>query len=198
MVSLAVRTLNRWLGDESWARERLAAHAGCSFAIDVGPSSHRFTIAAGGTLADDPAAAGRPDVRLALPVLAVPSFLADPGRWGEFVTADGDSALATTLRELATILPWLVEADFAHALGPIAGRRVADAGRVALAWPGHVAERLLANAGNYARDESQLLAHPTEQREFTGQVGELSARAAAIESRIDRLEETRRHGDERA
>src|SRR5574337_1290017 len=128
-MSLAARTLNRWLESEPWARERLAAHAGTSFAIDVGPSEHRFAIAADGTLADGTLAVGTladetsaptpPDLRLRLSPLAVPAFLADPARWDEFVAAEGDVALAGTLRQLAPTLPWLVEADFARMLGPI-------------------------------------------------------------------------------
>ncbi|HEX8739507.1 MAG TPA: hypothetical protein VF925_05140 [Casimicrobiaceae bacterium] len=208
-MSLAARTLNRWLEDEPWARERLAAHAGRSFAIDVGPSESRFAIAADGTLADAPSPATSPttppatsptpspDLRLRLSPLAVPAFLANPARWGEFVTAEGDVALADTLRELAPTLPWLVEADFARTLGPIAGKRIADAGRSALGVPGHVAERLIANAGSWARDEAQLLAHPARLRELAAEIDALSGRAAAIETRIARLEGKPDRSDER-
>lgn len=201
-MSLAARTLNRWLESEPWARERLAAHAGRRFAIDVGPSENRFAIAADGmladgTLADETSPPAPPDLRLRLSPLAVPAFLADPARWDEFVTAEGDVALAGTLRELAPTLPWLVEADFARTLGPIAGKRVADAGRNALGMPGHVAERLIANAGSWARDEAQLLAHPAELRELAADIDALSGRAAAIESRIARLEGKPDRSDER-
>lgn len=201
-MSLAARTLNRWLESEPWARERLAAHAGRSFAIDVGPSEHRFAIAADGTLAvgtlaDETSAPTPPDLRLRLSPLAVPAFLADPARWDEFVRAEGDLALAGTLRELAPTLPWLVEADFARTLGPIAGKRVADAGRSALGMPSHVTERLIANAGSWARDEAQLLAHPAELRELAADIDALSGRAAAIESRIARLEGKPDRSDER-
>ena len=196
-MSLAARTLNRWLESEPWARERLAAHAGKSFAVDVGPSQSRFTIAADGTLADEPSAATMPDLNLRLSPLAVPAFLADPARWDEFVTTEGDLALAGALRELAPTLPWLVEADFARALGPIAGKRVADAGRSALGMPSHVAERLIANAGSWARDEAQLLAHPAGLRELAAEIDALSGRAAAIESRIARLEGKPDRSDER-
>ncbi|MGH8801111.1 MAG: hypothetical protein ACREX6_02290, partial [Casimicrobiaceae bacterium] len=130
--------------------------------------------------------------------LAVPAFLADPRRWDEFVTADGDTALAGTLEELAVTLPWFVEKAFAHALGPIAGKRMADAGRSALGVPGYVASRLLASAGRYARDESQVLAHPVELDTFAGEVETVSTHAAAIEALVDGLEATRRGDPHRA
>lgn len=192
-MSLAVHTLNRWLRSEAWARERLAAHGGRSFSIDVGPSRSRFTIAADGTVVDEAVDAAT-DLELTLSPLAVPALLAEPGRWDELVTSVGDPALAATLRELATTLPWVVEAAFADALGPVVGKRLADAGKVALGIPGHVAERLVAGAGSYARDEAGLLAHPARLRELATEVDALSGRAASLESRIAGLEGTRDRG----
>ena len=86
-----------------------------------------------------PACRRPPDLTLTLSPLGVPSLLANPARWGEFVTADGDAALAATLQELAQTLPWFVERAFASALGPILGQRVADAGRRLLAFPEYAA-----------------------------------------------------------
>lgn len=195
-MSIAIRTLNRWLEREHWARERLAAHKGRSFAIDVGPSHTRFTIAADGTV-EDGSEEGSPNLVLTLSPLATPALLADPSRWDELIGAEGDLTLAATLRELATTLPWVVEAAFAHALGPIVGKRLADAGKVALGMPGHVAERLVAGAGSFARDETGLLAHPTRLRELVSEVDALSGRVASLDSRIAGLEGTRDRGTPR-
>lgn len=197
-MRLADRALNRLLAGEPWARQRLAAHAGRRFTLEVGPARQAFTIAADGALTDEPSADSPPDLRLRLSALAVPAFLADPRRWDELVTADGDTTLAGTLKDLATTLPWFVERAFAHALGPIAGKRMADAGRTVLGVPGYVASRLLASAGRYARDESQLLAPPVELGTFAGEVEAVSTRAAAIEARIGGLEATRQGGARRA
>ncbi|MGH8801082.1 MAG: SCP2 sterol-binding domain-containing protein, partial [Casimicrobiaceae bacterium] len=70
-MSLADRALNRLLADEPWARQRLAAHAGRRFMLEVGPARQAFTIAADGTLTDEPSADSRPDLRLTLSALAV-------------------------------------------------------------------------------------------------------------------------------
>ncbi|MBS0325667.1 MAG: hypothetical protein JSS46_03855 [Proteobacteria bacterium] len=189
-MSLAARTLNRWLEGEPWARERLAAHGGRSFAIGSGPSESAFTIAADGTVAGM-AAETSAGLRLTVSPLALPAFLAEPSRWDELVTTEGDAALAATLRDLATTLPWIVEAAFAHALGPIVGKRVADAGKVALGLPGHVAERLIGNAGSFARDEAGLLAHPGRLRELAEGIDTLSKQIEALEARVAGLEGTR-------
>ncbi len=50
--------------------------------------------------------------------LSVPTFLANPARWNEFVREEGDAELGGALKELARTLPWFVEAAFAKALGP--------------------------------------------------------------------------------
>lgn len=192
-MGLADRSLNRWLEGEPWARERLDAHAGRRFAIETGPVTRVFTILAGGTIRGEHSAAEACDLRLALAPLSIPSFLAEPGRWGEFVTASGDEALASTLKELASTLPWFVERSFAKALGPIAGRRLAEAGRSALSAPGYAASRLVANFATYARDESHVLADPSGFAAFTRDVEAASARTEALGERIGRLE-ARQHG----
>lgn len=192
-MSLAARTLNRWLRGEPWARERLAAHGGRSFSIEVGPSRSGFVIAADGMVVDAPAAAPA-DLHLTVSPLAAPGLLAEPSRWDELVAAEGDPALAGTLRDLAATLPWVVEAAFAQVLGPVVGKRVADAGKTALGVPRHVAERLIAGAGSYARDEAELLAHPVRLRELAAGIEDLSARVAALDSRIAGLEGTQDRG----
>lgn len=193
-MSFPARTLNRALEHEPWARERLAVHAGRRFTLEIGPSTWAFTIGADGSLTDDSSATGSPDLRLALPLSALPALLAEPQRWRELVSADGDAALAASLAELATTLPWFVERAFARALGPVAGQRAADLGRSALAAPEAVASRVVAGFARYARDEGNLLVHPAELERATRETGELAARADTLEGRIRRLEDTRDAG----
>ena len=83
----------------------------------------------------------------------MPAFLAEPTRWDALVTADGDPALAATLKGLAETLPWFVERAFAEALGPIAGQFLADTGRRMLAFPGYAGERVGDSVASYVRDE---------------------------------------------
>ena len=177
---------NRVLGREAWARDKLAAHAGRTFAVRVGPAGPVFQIGADGTLA--PATAGTPpDVLLSISPLHVPALLADPRLWNEHVAETGDAALGGTLKELAQTLPWFVEAAFARALGPIAGQRVADAGRHLLAFPAHAATRVADSAGRYARDEAGLVVRHDELRHMTEQTALLAQRVDALEARVAAL-----------
>jgi ubiquinone biosynthesis protein UbiJ len=111
--------------------------------------------------------------------------------WNEYVSEDGDVALGGTLKELAQTLPWFVEQAFARALGPIAGQRLADAGRHLLAFPGHAASRLTENVGRYARDEAGLVVGDDEMRAFAGETAALAARVDALEARVAALTPSR-------
>jgi ubiquinone biosynthesis protein UbiJ len=183
---------NRMLGNERWAREALAKHAGKTFRIGVGPVASRFAIATDGALrpADADTGAGVPDLELALSPLSVPSLLADPSGWPRLVVATGDAELAATLQDLAQTLPWFVERAFASVLGPIAGQRVADAGRALLAFPAYASARFAESAGSYARDEAGLLPSGAEGRAFGAEVAAIASRVDALDARVERIAES--------
>jgi ubiquinone biosynthesis protein UbiJ len=179
-MALTSGAVNRVLADEPWARERLAAHAGRAFSVRVGPLTTAFRIDGQGTLASAPLAGTTPDLVLTLSPFNVPAFLANPARWAEFVTEEGDVGLGGTLKELAQTLPWFVEKLSARAFGTIVGQRVADAGRRALELPEYASRRIGENVGTYARDEVEWLAHPADMRA-------LGDDAQVLEKRIDEL-----------
>ncbi len=178
---------NRMLEREAWARQRLAAHAGRVFVIAVGPAAGAFSIDETGQLASGLPPERTPDLTLRVSPLGLPAFLADPARWDRHVVADGDAALAATLKDLAPTLPWLIEQGFAKMLGPVVGQRVAHAGRQMLAFPEYAAERVGDSITSYAREQSGLLATGDEGKAFAAQVGELESRIDALTARVDSL-----------
>lgn len=186
-MTLANAAANRLLDEEPWARERLAAYAGRSFMVRVGPVVSGLRIDERGRLEPAPLAGATPDLSLTLSPLDVPAFLADPRRWSEFVAEEGDVELGGALQELAQTLPWFVERLFARALGPVAGQRVADAGRRMLGFPEYAAARVASNVGSYARDEAQVLAHPADMRVLADETASLAARIEALDARIEAL-----------
>jgi ubiquinone biosynthesis protein UbiJ len=171
------------LADQLWAREKLAPFAGRVFTLAVGPLRAAWRIREGGTL-DAASAADPAELELTIAPWSVPAFLADPGRWNEFVREKGDAEFGGALKELARTLPWFVEETFAKALGPIVGQRIADAGRKLLAFPEYAAQRATDSVMSYARDEAGLLAHGSELRRFSEQIAQIGARVDALESRI--------------
>jgi ubiquinone biosynthesis protein UbiJ len=178
---------NRVLDREAWARQRLAAHAGRSFVVSVGPAASAFAIDDAGRVASTSSGGAAPDLRLSVSPLDLPAFLADPTRWDRYVTAEGDPALATTLKELAPTLPWFVEQAFAGVLGNVVGQQVADTGRRLLAFPEYAAERVGASVASFAHERSGLLANRDEGHTFAEQVSALAASVDALAMRIDAL-----------
>jgi ubiquinone biosynthesis protein UbiJ len=197
VASLANHAFER----EGWARERLAAHAGRVVVVVIGPVATGMRIDSSGRFQSTPLAGRAADLTLTLSPLGVPSLLANPARWSEFVTVDGDAALAATLQELAHTMPWFVEQAFANALGPILGQRVADAGRRLLAFPEYAAARVGESVASYARDEVGLLPHGDEMRMFAEQTRSLAERADMLAARFDaltaRLSKTKRTSNRR-
>jgi|MudIll2142460700_1097286.scaffolds.fasta_scaffold105589_2 ubiquinone biosynthesis protein UbiJ len=187
MLDPAAALANRIVERQAWAQERLAAHAGRVVVVAVGPVRTALRIEASGRMAATALAGLVPDLELTVSPIAVPSFLADPSRWGELVTESGDASLAATLKDLAQTLPWFAEETFAGALGPIVGQRVADAGRRLLAFPEYAAGRLAESLASFARDEAALVAGAGHLRDFTESATALAARVDALASRIDAL-----------
>ena len=183
----AAALANRVFDRQAWAQQRLAGHAGRVFVIAVGPLSTALRIDDSGRLTGTDLAGLAPDLTLTLSPLGIPSFLANPARWTEFVSEAGDPELAATLKDLALTLPWFAEHTFAEAFGPIIGQRVADAGRRLLAFPEYAAGRLGESLGSFARDEAALVAGAGHLRDFTQSTAALTARVEALASRIDAL-----------
>jgi ubiquinone biosynthesis accessory factor UbiJ len=180
------RLANRILDEERWAQEKLAPFAGRVFTLSVGPLSTRFRITEVGKLEAVPDTQPS-DLGLTLSPLAVPSFLANPARWNEFVREQGDADLGGALKELARTLPWFVEAALAKAIGPVAGQRVADAGRRLLAFPEYAAQRVTDGVTSYARDESSLAARSEHMGTLSDGIADVAMRVDALERRLTAL-----------
>jgi len=183
----AVRLANRMLEREAWARERLAAFSGRTVLVRIGLLRARYRIGDLGLIETAADATADPDLTLSIWPLTLPSLLANPQRWSEFVVETGDERLGGTLKDLAQTLPWFVEQGFARALGPILGVRVAETGRRLLGFPEYAAQRLTENVVSYARDEARLLARGDEMRAFTEHVTDVEERTATLEMRCDAL-----------
>lgn len=183
-MTLAIDAINRALERESWARDKLAAHAGRTVRIEVGPLAGSFAIDGEGRLARS---GGDPDLTLAISPLQLPGLLATPERWPQRVATEGDVALAATLGELASTLPWFVERTFASFLGPMAGQQVADAGRRLLEISDYAGERIGESVARYVSEEAKLAVGLAEAQSFGEQVSAVAASVEALEVRIDAL-----------
>ena len=175
---------NRLLERESWAREKLAAHASRTVRLDIGPVTRVFTIDADGWLREGEPV---PNLTLTISPLQLPALLAQPERWNQLVAAEGDASLAATLAELALTLPWFVEELFARAFGRAAGQQLADIGRRLLRLPGYAAERFGDSVANYVGEEARLAVTGAEAKDFAAEIAVLAKRVDALGERIESL-----------
>ena len=185
-AAIPAQLANRALAREASLRGRLAAHGGSIFSVVAGPARMTLAIGADGML-DAPARDAAPSLVLTISPVDIAALLHDPSRFGQLVHAEGDAALAATLGEMGTTVPWFVERMFGDAFGAIAGQRLADAGRSLLGLPQYAATRLHASAGNYARDEAKVAATGSDVTAFGDDIRELAARVDALAERIDRI-----------
>lgn len=181
------RIANALFGSEAWARERLRTHAGRSFRVRSGPLASIFVVAHDGQVEAIPTRDAVPDAEIQVSPLDAPALLAAPQRWDALVTSSGDAALIATLRDLATTLPWFVERSFARTFGPVAGQRLADAGRALLGFPAFATGRFAENVFAYARDEAGLLASAAEARVLADDHAALAERVDRLLARVDRM-----------
>jgi ubiquinone biosynthesis accessory factor UbiJ len=183
-MNLTADIINRTLDRESWARERLAAHAGRTVRFIVGPAHASFAIDPGGRLRD---ADGAPDLTLSVSPLRLPALLAQPSRWQELVATEGDAALAATLSELALTFPLFVEQAFAKALGPIIGQQLASTGRQLLTMPEYAAQRFTNSVARYVGEETDAGVRTSEAHAFAADVRVLADAVDALSARVDAL-----------
>jgi ubiquinone biosynthesis protein UbiJ len=181
-ASLANRTLAR----EDWARAKLAACAGRSFALTAGPFAATFTIGDDGSLAAAPSGAA-PSLTVTTSPLSLPALAADPTRWGELTRNDGDPALAATIEELAQTFPWVVERALASVFGPIAGQALADVGRTLLGVPAALSKHAASSLGQFAT-ETGVVARRADFDALSCGTAEAEARVDALAARIAAIE----------
>lgn len=185
-AAIPAKIANRALAHEESLRIRLAAHAGGVFRIASGPANVTFCVGPDGTLAEG-AGDAVPTLVLTIQPTDIAALLHDPARFGEFVRAEGDAALAATIRDVSVTMPWFVEQMFSDAFGAIAGQRLADAGRSLLGLPEYAASRFHASVASYVRDEAELVAGDADVDAFGDDVREISARVDDLAARIDRI-----------
>jgi ubiquinone biosynthesis protein UbiJ len=188
-ATVPAEVANRVLAREQWARDCLAAHGGRAFKVIIGPFISTMQIDGSGTIESVAALDRAADLSLTISPFAMPAFLADPKRWDEFVREEGDAALAVTLKGLAETLPWFVERAFAQALGPVAGRFIADTGRRMLAFPDYAGARMGDSLASYIRDEAALAVTSSQAGGFSDEVAETAARVEALAQRVGALAE---------
>ena len=192
-ADVLLRGLNALLRRESWARDRLAGHAGKSLRLTAGdPWTLQCAIASDGTLqACDPAVV--PNVVLSIP----PERRRDlPGVWRTDGLAgitglahiQGDAGLAHLVSDLARGLRWDVEDDLSRVVGDVAAVRLTQGARELAGGLRQAARRAEDNLGEYLGDESGLGVREADFRVWQHDCQRLDDRLDRLDARLRRLE----------
>ncbi|MVW79202.1 ubiquinone biosynthesis accessory factor UbiJ [Bordetella sp. 02P26C-1] len=195
---VAVRTLNRLLSREDWARERLARHAGKTVRFALGGFVTGLAINSEG-YADQADAAVVPDVTLTVdPAKFNPLGLLPGQKKPDVVEAthiEGDAGLARVVAELAEKLRWDPEDELSRLVGDIPATRMMAGARVLSESARAAVTSLGRNVSEYLAEESGALAGAPllaqwrlDLAELDQQREQVARQAAALEARLARLD----------
>lgn len=195
--------VNHLLRQQSWASERLSAHAGSRIRIMLQPAMQSGFVAT--LLKNRPSLSGinilvldsgliqldttdaMPDIVVTLKPSAIPMLLAHHADALKHVDLAGNASLASLIQELVTRLEWDVEEDLSRFVGDIAAHRMATAGKDLFAWQREALQRTAENIADYLTEENPRLARRAEFDQFKRDLKELEANLASIENRFDAL-----------
>jgi ubiquinone biosynthesis protein UbiJ len=188
LASVAVAPLNHLLQGESWARRRLQGCAGKTARFRLPPLIDlALTVQAGGEVSV--AASHSPcDVIFTLDHALFLRLLANDAKARHEIRISGDGAFADEILHIGKNLRWDVEEDLSKVIGDILAHRVVQSGDNLIQWQKGVFNNLLQTMAEYWTEERPLLAKPTDMRELTREVSQLSADTNLLEKRLNALD----------
>ena len=179
----AVAALNRMLGREAWAREKLAPFAGRVVRFEAPPFSLQWAVAEDGTLATDDS--GVPAVTIGLAVSSLPFTLLDPQAATKDVRLQGDADFAQALSFVLQNLRPEPEEELSRFVGDAAAMRIVGLVRLSASHWRELAGRMLDNTANYIVTENPMVVGRDEVAAFVQEVARLRDDVARLEKRID-------------
>jgi ubiquinone biosynthesis protein UbiJ len=191
LAQTALSALNHVLRQQSWARDRLRAHAGRTVRVVVesplGPVAAGARIAEDGTL--EVAAVDAPTVTLTLTpsVDALFGLLRDgPRGLTGALKVDGDVMVAAAVGEVAQHLRWDVEEDLSRVLGDRVAHRVGETARDGVRQADDLRGRVETGVRDFLVREDRQLVGRDEMLALTDGLRELEATVGRLESKLGR------------
>jgi ubiquinone biosynthesis protein UbiJ len=179
----AAAVLNRMLGREPWARDKLAPIAGRVVRLEAPPFSLQWAVAADGTfVAGDHET---PAVTIGLVLASLPFALLDPQAATRDVRLQGDAEFAQALSFVLQNLRPEPEEELSRLVGDAAAVRIVGFVRLSASHWRQLAERMLDNTANYIVTENPMVVGRDEVGAFVQDVARLRDDVARLEKRID-------------
>lgn len=191
VTGAALAALNRMLGREAWARDRLAPFAGRVARFDAAPFSLSLQIADGGLVVDAAEASGaEPAVTVGLDLAALPLALADPAAAMRNVALKGDAEFAQALGYVLQNLRPEPEEELSRFIGDAAAQRIVGFLRMSAGHWRQLAERMVEAGAHYAITENPMLVARAEVAQFNADVARLRDDVARLDKRLALRERT--------
>jgi ubiquinone biosynthesis protein UbiJ len=182
--------INHLLAPESWARDKLAAHAGKVALLDAGVLTVRLKVTADGmvqTAAHD----DTPNVTIRVKLADLPLIAQNRERAFSYVKVEGDADFANAISQLSQSLKWEAEEDLSKWVGDIAATRIVAGARAAFDTVKSTQQKLAENVAEYFLEENPMLVRPQAVTDFAGDVAKLRDDVERISKRIEKLEGSR-------
>ncbi len=182
-TAAALGVLNRMMGREEWARDRLAPFAGRTARFEARPFSLSLKIADDGRFAD--AEGADPVVTVGLDLASLPLALGDPQAALRNVSLNGDADFAQALAFVLQNLRPEPEEELARFIGDAAAQRIVGLLRTSASHWRELAERMLDSGAHYLVTENPMLVGRAEVDEFIAAVARLRDDVARLEKRAE-------------
>jgi ubiquinone biosynthesis protein UbiJ len=184
---LATPVINRLLRANTWALDRLRAHAGKTAALVSPPVELRLTVLESGEVAAAPRD-GAANVTITAPAGVLLRLAArDESAWTA-AEVSGDLEFAAAIDYVRRNLTWDYEEDLSRVFGDVAAHRMAGAVREIDRWGRATARNLAESFLEYATYEQPVLAAATELDAFNREVDDVRDHAARLEKRIELIQ----------
>lgn len=184
--ALITAAFNHLLQSETWARERLRAHAGAQALIQAGLFDVHLAVDSAG-LFERGSPAQPAAVTITLPPDTAFRLLGDRSSVFQAARLSGSADFAETLAFVFRNLRWDVEADLARLVGDIPARRLEMLRLKLVEQATESAQRACRNLAEYASEESDWLAPKRDIEAFGRDVDVLRDDLARLEKRLGRL-----------
>ncbi len=183
----AVAAINHLLGQESWARDALAPHAGKEACIDAGAVKLRLLVGRDG-LVEASNADTTANVTIHVKLADLPLIAQNHERAFSYVRIEGDAEFANTISQLGKGLRWEAEHDLEPFIGAIAANRVVSGARGAFDTARTTQRKVAENLAEFFLEEQPLLVRPAMVEAYAGEVSRLRDDVERAAKRIAKLE----------
>lgn len=187
IASPLASAINHLLEHESWARAKLARHAGKVALFDAGISTLRLAVTADG-MVQAASADAAPDVTIRVALADLPVLLQNRAHAFSHVRIEGDADFASTISQLSESLKWDAEHDLARVIGDIPAARLAAGARSVAQGMHETRRRVEENLAEYFLEEEPMLVRRRAVDDFGSEVAQLRDDTERLAKRIEKLE----------